>query len=347
MLRHNILISIRGFKRFKSTFFINLFGLASGLASAILIYLWIADEMKVDSFHENDDRLYQVMRNSQRPSEIKTASRTPIPLASSMREELPEAEMVLYIRRPSEGIVTVDETHLKADVLLGGPRFFELFTFPLRHGIRERAFTNTKSVALSTEFAEKLFGSADNVIGRSIQLKHYAHKGSLEISAVFEKIPFNSTLQFDMVIDMELFTTNHQWAVDWNGDEAETYVLLAEGTDVEAFNDKIRGYLEEKEPEDRKGSELFLQKYSEIYLYGEYKDGRPVAGRASYVHLFTYVAIFLVLIACINFVNLSTAQASQKMKEIGIKKTLGSNRSTLVSQFLTETIIMSLISVRN
>lgn len=346
MLKHNILIAIRGFKRFKTTFFINLFGLAVGLSSAILIYLWVADEMQVDGFHEHDSRLYQVMRNAQRPDGVNTEASTPIPLAASFREELPEIEKAINIRRPSEGVASVDDTHIKADVLLAGTQFFELFSFPLRQGDKDRAFANTKSVAISTDMAERLFGKEVNdVIGRSIQLKHYTYTGLLEISAVFERVPFKSTLQFDMVLDIELFTKKYEWANDWNGDEAETFVLLNEGADKDAFNDKIEGYLEEKEPEDRKGSQLFVQRYSDIYLYGEYKAGRPVAGRASYVRLFTYVAIFLVLIACINFVNLSTAQASQKMKEIGVKKALGSGRSALVTQLLTETIVMTVISV--
>ncbi len=344
MLKHNLLISIRNFKRYKSTFFINLFGLASGLASAILIYLWVADEMKVDSFHDQDDRLYQVMRNSQRPDGISTQTTTPIPLATSLEDELPEVEMALSIRQPSEGVASVDETHIKTEVLLAGTRFFELFSFPLQQGQREVALVNTKSVAISTDLAGKLFGSTDNVLGRSITLKHYAYEGSLEITAVFEKVPFKSTLQFDMVLDLELFTTKYEWANDWNGDEAETFVLLSKGADINSFNEKVRGWLEMKEPEDRKGSQIFLQQFSDIYLYGEYKDGRPVAGRARYAHLFTYIAIFIVLIACINFVNLSTAQASQKMKEIGVKKALGSGRSTLIIQFLIETTVMSIIS---
>ena len=345
MLKHNILISLRGFKRFKSTFFINLFGLASGLATAILIYLWVADEMKVDGFHANDDRLYQVLRNVQRPEEIITELSTPVPLASALEEELPEVERALAIRKPSQGVVTLDDTHIKAEVLLAGAEFFEVFSFPLQQGSKQNALANKKSVAVSTDLAEKLFGTTDHVLGKSIKLKHYGHQGFLEISAVFEKVPFKSTLQFDLVMDIELFTDANEWIIDWNGDEAQTMVLLAEGAKASVLNEKIEGYLEKKEPEDRKGSQLFLQKYSDIYLYGEYEEGRPVAGRASYTRLFTYIAIFIVLIACINFVNLSTAQASQKMKEIGVKKALGSGRGNLITQFLMETIVMSFISV--
>ena len=345
MLKHNIIISLRGFKRNKGTFLINLFGLATGLASAILIYLWVADETKIDGFHEKDHRLYKVMQNHVRPDEISTDIRTPIPLASSLKVEMPEVEMALTMRRGAEGIVNVGETNIKANMVFAGRQLFNLFTFPLIRGNKERAFTNAKSVAISASLAEKLFGKVDDAVGKSIRLNHSTYKGPLEVSAVFENIPFKSTLQFDMVLDIELFTTKYQWAVDWNGDEAETFVLLTEGASVKSVNDKIRKYLELKEPEDRKESQLFLQKYSDIYLYGEYKDGQPIAGRASYTRLFTYIAIFIVLIACINFVNLSTAQATQKMKEIGVKKTLGSDRSALVTQLLTETIVMSLISV--
>lgn len=345
MLKHNILIAFRNFKRFKSTFLINLIGLSTGLASAIFIYLWVFDEMKVDGFHANDDRLYQVMQNHPRPDEVSTNSHTPTPLALLFEEELPEVEMALAIRRAPQGVASVDETNVKAEVLLAGAQFFSLFSFPLQQGNKDVVFPNTKSVAVSTDLAEKLFGSTDNVIGKSIKLNHGTYKGLLEISAVFEKISVKSTLQFDMVISMELFTSKYEWARTWDGDEAETFVLLAEGTDVNAINEKIQGYLEEKEPEEKQGTQIFLQKFSDIYLYGEYKDGRPVAGRASYTRLFTYIAIFLVLIACINFINLSTAQAAQKMKEIGVKKALGSDRSAIVAKLLTETIVMSLISV--
>lgn len=345
MLKHNILISLRSFKRFKTTFFINLFGLASGLASAILIYLWIADEMKVDSFHENDGRLYQVMQNHPRPDEINTDPRTPVPLAPSFEMDLPEVEIALAIRRGAQGVATVDEINIKANILFAGGQFFNLFSFPLQQGNMNSVFSDTRYVAISTALAEKLFGNNQDVIGKSIKLNQSTYKGSVEISAVFEKIPAKSTLEFDMVLSMELFTTKYEWANAWNGDEAETFVLLAEGTDLEAFNDKVQGYLEGKEPEDKKGAQIFLQKFSDRYLYGEYKNGRSVAGRASYTSLFTYIAIFIVLIACINFVNLSTAQASQKMKEIGVKKALGSDRSTLVIQFLMETTVMSVISV--
>lgn len=345
MIKHNILIAIRKFRKNLGQFLINLIGLSTGLVSAILIYLWVADEMKVDGFHENDDRLYQVMQNYQRPDEIRTSPRTPVPLALSFEEELPEVEMAIAIKRATEGVATVDETNIKASVLFAGTQFFNLFSFPLQQGNKDRVLSDPRSVAISTDLAEKLFGTTQNVIGKSFKLNHSVYKGLLEVSAVFEKVPVKSTLEFDMVLNIELYTTKYEWANSWDGDEAETFVLLAEGADIGAFNDKIQGYVVEKEPEDREGSQIFLQKYSDIYLYGDYKDGRPVAGRASYARLFTYIAIFLVLIASINFVNLSTAQASQKMKEIGVKKALGSDRSALVTQLLTETTVMSLISV--
>ncbi len=345
MLKHNIIISLRSFNRKKGTFLINLFGLSTGLAATILIFLWVQDEKQIDGFHENDNLLYQVMRNAQRPDEIRTYSSTPIPLASSIEEEIPEIEKAVTLIKPSEGVASVDEHHVKANVLLTSNSFFELFSFPVLTGNSQNALSNIKSVALSKSFAEKLFGQSNNVIGKSLNLKHYAHKGPLEVSAVFTDPPSNSTLQFDVILSLEVFTSANQWAVDWNGDEAETYVLLTEGSDLNSTNDKIDKFLEKKEPEDRKGTQLFLQQFSKRYLYGEYENGTPIASRARYTQLFTLIALFIVLIGCINFINLSTAQATQKMKEIGIKKALGSKRVNLILQFLTETVLLALIAM--
>lgn len=345
MFKHNILIAIRKFRRNPGQFLINLIGLSTGLASAILIYLWVSDEMSIDSFHANDDELYHVMQNFPRPEEIRTNMRTPAPLAEVFEADLPEVEMALSVKNlPRQGTATVDENNIKVSAMYAGTDFFNVFSFPLQQGNKDRVFQDRSSIAISADLAEKLFGDVGNVVGKTIKWNHNFYKGTLEISAVFDPVPAKSTLQFDMVMSMDLFTEVHEWANVWNGDEVETYVVLTKGTDVEAFNEKVKGFLGEKS-EDKVGKEIFLQKYSDRYLFGEYADGKPQAGRIGYVRLFSFTAIFIVLIACINFVNLSTAQASQKMNEIGVKKALGSNRGTLITQFLAESIVMSVISI--
>ena len=191
---------------------------------------------------------------------------------------------------------------------------------------------------------KKLFSTTKNVVGKTVDWTRGQDKKSFHISAIFETPPRNSTLQFDFVWNMQLLIDADEYAGKWNGDYAKTFLVLKPDVDAEKFNNRFSSFMNTKTNE-RKKSQLFVQRFSDKYLNGRYENGKIAGGRISYVWLFSIIAIFILLIACINFMNLSTAQASTKMKEIGVKKTIGANRQSLIQQFLGESVLMSFLSL--
>lgn len=349
IIRHNLKITWRGFLRNKTAFVINLIGLSTGLAAFLLIYLWVTDETRMDKFHEYDGQLYQIMHNLEMAQGISTTESTPVPLAAALTEEIPEVERAVTVNNffnwpAREGLLSAGEQEVIAAGRIAGKDFFQVFSYPLLQGDPAQALANKFGVALSASMAEKLFGTTENVLGKSIEWDHIGFKGLFQVSGIFADLPVHSTEQFDFVFHLDQLTDNDQWANRWNGSYGSTYVLLKKGADLQSFNEKIAGLMQEKNPNNN-SSTLFAQAYGQRYLHGVYENGKASGGRITYVRLFSGIAILLLLIACINFMNLSTAQASKKMKEIGVKKTLGANRRALVMQFLGESTLLVLLSL--
>jgi ABC-type antimicrobial peptide transport system permease subunit len=220
------------------------------------------------------------------------------------------------------------------------------------HGNKEQVLANKTGIALSKRLAFTLFGTTENLIGKTIEwhrknFNEYVPKdfdGSYLITGIFENPPLNSTLQFDVLFSYDLCLEKYPELNEWSNGSGNpnTYVVLKEGADAEQFNKKIAGYLQSKQKDS--DVSLFIRKYSDQYLYGKYENGVQAGGRIQYIHLFTIIALFILSIACINFMNLSTAKASGRLKEIGIKKTIGAGRKTLLFQFLFESMLMALLA---
>lgn len=347
MFRHNIILAFRNFKRNKTSFLINLIGLSTGLTCAILIYLWVSDEINVDKFHYNNDRLYQVLQNRQFPQKIATWEITPTLLANAIKEDLPEVEAATNISSSEEnprGAFSFGGKNIIAEGIYAGENFFEVFTFPIKESENQSFLKDKNNIAISESFAQKIFSTSKNVIGKTIEWTRGQNKKSFRIAAIFETPPSNSTLQFDFVWNMQLLIDADEYAGKWNGDYAKTFLVLKPDANFEKFNNRFASFMNTK-TDERKKSQLFIQQFSDKYLNGKYENGKIAGGRISYVWLFSIIAIFILLIACINFMNLSTAQASTKMKEIGVKKTIGADRQSLVQQFLGESILMSFLSL--
>jgi putative ABC transport system permease protein len=347
MLRHTLLIIFRNFERNKSSFFINLIGLSTGLACALLIYLWVNDELHVDKFHEKDSQLYQVMQNFQLANGIVTWDYTPAHLANALLEEMPEVETAVSLnsryQRP-QGMLSDGDKHIQASGRYASKDYFQLFSYNLVQGDSKQVLTDKNAIVLSKELAQKLFNTTENIIGKIVKGNQDLYDATFHVTGVFENPPANSTDQFDFLLNYELLLANQAWANRWECDPAETYLILKKGTNINHFNEKIAGFLRPKTP-TREPSTLFVQQYSKRYLYGHYENGVQVGGRITYVKLFSIIAIFIVTIACINFMNLSTAKASTRLKEIGVKKTVGANRNILVVQYLGEAMLMTFLSL--
>nr|MBX2874291.1 ABC transporter permease [Saprospiraceae bacterium] len=343
LLRHNLLISYRSFLRNKRSFFINLTGLSSGLACVLLIYLWVADEWQYDRFHEQDQHLYRVLQNHTSPSGINTWKNTPIPLADALKTEvvgITEAVSISSKEENPRGVLSNGDLERISNGIFASPAFFDLFSFPLKEGTVEQVLTKKDAVVLSEQTAKALFPKEESIIGKTIKWRDVA----LEVTGMFADVPSYSSLQFDFVLHIDLMTERDEHAGKWNGDYARNYVLLKDHTEAEKISSGLGDFLKTGVAQ-RKRSTLFLQKYSDQYLHGNFKDGFLAGGRISYVKLFSITALFILLIACFNFMNLSTAQAGLKMKEIGVKKTMGAQRYALVGQFLTESLLMTFLSL--
>lgn len=348
MLKHNLLITYRGFLKDKTTFLINLIGLSTGLAGVLLIYLWVHDEMSVDKFHKKDSQLYQVMINFEDHRGVQTWEKSPLPLIKALQEEFPEVESGAFINNSflPKGKIRQGEQSTEANRLFVSEDFFDVFSYDLIQGDKNQVLAGRDNMVISEKLALKLFESTEDIIGKTVEWSHPYYEefnGLFQISGIFETPPVNATEQFDAVIHYDLMVKNDPPATRWSSTPGTNYLILQEGTDIKRFNEKIADYLAAKD-DAWEGSTQFVQQYSKRYLYGTYENGVQAGGRIEYVKLFSIIALFILLIACINFMNLSTAQASRKMKEIGVKKTVGATKSALVLQFLSESMLMVTLS---
>lgn len=347
MFHHNLLIIYRSFKRFKSAFIINLLGLSTGLASALLIYLWVDNELHMDKFHEKDSRLYQVMESHMQNDGWNTMIETSGAAADALAAEMPEVEYAAALAPPTwpgfdRFVLSVDERNFRATGQYAGADYFNIFSYKLIEGQADQVLADKNSIVISEDLAMELFNRKHNVIGKSVG---FQHEREFLVSGVFENIPAASSTQFDFVLHFETFKEMKPWAGEWNSSGPHVYLVLREGTDVMAFNKKIETFSAKRTNSDIAHRKTFVTPYSDIYLYGNYENGVQSGGRIEYVRLFSLIAIFILVIACINFMNLSTAKATRRIKEIGVKKALGAGRKRLVMQYMSESMLMTLFSL--
>lgn len=342
MLKHTLLIIYRNFQRFKSSFLINLIGLSTGLTCSLLIYLWVSSEWKMDKFHEKSDRLYQVMESKEIAGGTEVGEGTAGLLAETLAAEIPEIEYSAAVIE-DYGLLTISagDKHIKERVRFAGKDFFSIFSYQLLQGVEKRVLADKNSIAISESVSKKLFGNVENIIGKTIILEHDRR---FIISGIFKDTPSNSSKQFDFVVPFEAYKSmDGSWVLEWNNYGPSTYIVLKEGTNPELFNAKIKQFMSSKVKSSERN--LFIRPFSEGYLYNKYENGIKAGGRIEHVKLFAIIAVFILLIACFNFMNLSTAKASRRLKEVGVKKTLGANRETLIIQYLGESFLITLSSV--
>ncbi len=344
MLKHNLKIAFRNFKKDKSTFLINLTGLSTGLACAILIFMWVNDELAVDKFHKKDEHLFKIFANYNENGQISTEKELPPLLAKALPEEIPEVKLGAGSSGPFSSYgLTVDDTSLKAKGRFVTDNFFQLFSFEMLEGDAEKLFPNKNGIVISEELAQKFFPKTENVLGKIITYESGSKIITVAVSGVFKKLPKNSSLQFDYLLAYDQFIENLGMRYIWNNYVAEIYVVLHKDVELNQFNNRIASFITTR----NEGAEdvLWAQNFSDGYLQGDYKGGKIAGGRITYVKLFSLIALFILLIACINFMNLSTANATKKFKEVGVKKTIGADRQTLIFQYLSESMVLSFFSL--
>jgi len=343
MFRHNILISYRSFKRYKTSFFINLAGLSTGLTCALLIYLWVHDELQVDTFHENDAQLYLLLENKQQANSIETITYTSGLMAQSLAEERTEVAHAVTVREDEESAtLTFKDNSLRASGVYVDRDFFHVFTFPLIYGEKSTVLADKNAIIISESLAIGLFGSVDKALDQTIE---FQKDEQFLITGIFEDVPENSTLKFDYLLSFEKYLDDNEWALRWGNEPADVYVVLKPDTDVNQFNESIADYVKIKSNNGITDRVPFLVPFSKNYLFGKYENGKQIGGRIQYVRLFSIIAVFILVIASINFMNLSTARASRRLKEIGVKKVVGASRKALIFQHFSDSMLIVFLSM--
>lgn len=349
MFSYQLRFIFRNLIRNKSSFFINLIGLSAGFTCAILILLWVTDELSIDRFHENDRNLYQVMENHQMPQGITTQAWTPDLLARTLAEERSD---ILYASAvmPSTlfekfNIFTADNKLVKASGQFAEPDFFTIFSYSLLEGDKKQVLKENNSIVISEKMAISLFNTTKNVIGKTVDWEILNSRKQAVISGIFKEIPANSTTRFDFVLSYDCWLNLSESVgrkIHWGNHAPYTYLVLNQGADVKKLDAQIADFLKGKNGQTN--ISLFTIPYSSQYLHGNFTNGKQAGGRIEYVRIFSVIAIFILLIAGINFINLATARGAHRIKEVGIRKVSGSSRKALAVQFTFEAMAIIMLA---
>jgi predicted permease len=340
MLANYFKVAFRSLLRKKAYSGINILGLSIGLACSFFILLWVMDETSYDKFHDNGKQLYQVMRHMTTGGQTYTMNSLPRGIADEMEREFPEVEETVITYFDQELVLTNGDKNYREKGGYVGETFFQMFSFPFIYGNAETAMRGLTSAVITEKAARKIFGEDwHRAVGRTISVDH---NKEFTITGVVRDVPENSSIQFDILLPVEEYFARNTGKAHWYYMAYGIYAKLHEGTSLQAFNKKFGDIFNRHAKAD--DHQIFLQSFEDVYLHSFYRDGKLQGGRIEYVRIFTGVAIFILLIACINFMNLATARSSQRAKEIGVRKVIGAQKQSLVTQFISESVGMSFIA---
>jgi len=343
MFKNHLKIAWRNLLKDRQFTLLNILGLSAGLACALLIFLWVNDERSYDKFFANDNQVYQVMEHRKSDGDIKVSDESSGLVSEVLKAQMPQVQYAASLA-PTEwfqkSTLSVGDKNIKAQGQYAGKDYFNIFSFKLLEGDKSKVLADNSSIVISDELAKRLFGTTENIIGKAID---FQHDTTFFVSGIFEKVPSHSSQQFDFVLSFDYYFSVQSWVKTWGNTGPHNFVLLKKGTDIHAFNKKIAGLIAANANDTTRS--LFAARFSDNYLLNSFDHGAQVGSKIIYVRLFSLIAIFILAIACINFMNLSTAKAARRMKEVGIKKVVGAGRSQLVFQFLSESIMLTLMAM--
>ncbi|MEQ9426045.1 MAG: ABC transporter permease [Cyclobacteriaceae bacterium] len=343
MLKNFLITSIRSLKKQRLFSVVNILGLTIGLTTSILILLWVQDEVSYDNFHSEINQIYRVYewQTYSGGNSFPTYS-TPGILADALGDKYPEIEASAQFSPIYSDLVFTYENNLfyESEGYFTGPEIFEIFSFQFLVGNPENCLTRPRTLVLNRDLAERYFGEDwenKNILGKSILI---ANQWQYEVSAVVENYPDNSVFKFDFMVPFESVGELWSWDsfMEWGSNYTNTYVRLAKGTDADNLARKIVDLV--KQNDEAAVVDLYLFPFAESYLY-KLSGG----GRIEYVRIFSAIAFFILIIACINFMNLSTAKSGTRSKEVGIRKSIGARKGHLILQFLLESLVIAFSSL--
>jgi putative ABC transport system permease protein len=362
MFKHYAIVSFRNLLRNKSFSAINVMGLALGMTCCLFIYMWVKDERGVDNFHANGKKLFRLYEIVETDGQIWSRYATPFIRSSDdslglrevysvpddIKANIPDID---FATGYSEGYVLPwghpetfqlgDKLH-KLEGSRAGADFFKMFSFPLVAGDVDNALKDVSSLAISEKMSALFFASPQDALGKTIR---FEDRRDFVVTAVFKDLPHNSTLKFDYLINWEVCKTGY---INFSSNDWQTIIQVPENTNVEEVAAKITRYVKARtneKPDSPVKVSVGLQPFGDQYLHSNFVNGKPDGGRIEYVEIFSGVAIFILIIACINFMNLSTARSIRRAKEVGIRKVVGSSVKSLVMQFISESMMLSFFAL--
>lgn len=339
MIKNFFKVAWRNLLRNKGFSFINISGLAIGMAAAILIMLWIKHEMSYDQFHEKKDRIYEAWNRFEFSGKLHCWNTTPKVLARTLEKDLPEVERTVRVNWPSNYLFSIGEKRLTVNGNIVDTGFLQMFSFPLLKGDPKTALNNGSSILLTEKLAKKLFGD-EEAMGKVIKLDN---KDNFTVTGVLKDIPDNTRFKFEYLLPWDYLVKKGGDDSTWGNNSTRNYVLLKPNASLASANAKMKVLKPRYAPEDPKW-EMFLYPVSRWRLYSNFTNGKEDGGLIDFVKLFAVIALFILMIACINFMNLSTARSEKRAKEVGIRKVVGAQKRWLVTQFIGESILLSLIA---
>jgi ABC-type antimicrobial peptide transport system permease subunit len=341
MIKNYLKVAWRNLVRNKAHTFINIAGLSVGLACSLLILLWVQNELSIDAFHKNSKYLYQVYERQYFDNKVTGQYLTPGLLASEIKRQVPEVKYAVSVNPDEWHTFKVGDKIISLKGASADSDFFKMFSYPLLQGNAGNALSNPLGIAVSRKMAVAFFGSPQAAMGKTVRLDD---RKDFLISSVYEDAGINSSAKFDFLINWTSYLLDNPWARDWDNNDPLTYVQLRADANPATVDSKITYLLHKLDKYEKKGSffqELGLQRFDLVYLHSHFTNGKIDGGRIEYVRLFSIVAVFILLIACINFMNLTTARSVKRAKEIGVRKVVGAVRSVLIKQFITESLLIT------
>ncbi len=340
MFKNHVKIAIRGFVQHKLTFFINLIGLGLGLWAALLIGLWVQHEYAIDKDLEDSDLVYRIMEHQTYGTEVFTTNSTPGILARELKAVYPEVEKAANYSWMEENLFQYADKKIRLNGFYAEPDYLQIHMFDLLHGERDKLLMDKSHIVLTEDSAMKLFGRKD-VAGETVLMNDGLEQVTFMVQGVLASLPPTSSEQFDYILPYQVLFDKpfNAWMQNWGSNGPSALVKLRKESDPIKFSQKIENFI--KERNEGSSVQLFAFPQEDLYLHGQFKGGEQVAGRFAYVKLFALIGFFILLIACINFMNLSTAKSQKRAREVGVRKVVGAENGALIVQFLTESIFLA------
>jgi ABC-type antimicrobial peptide transport system permease subunit len=312
------------------------------MASAMIILLWIQSELSYDNFHEKKDRIYEAWNRAEFSGELQCWNTTPKVLARALEKDIPEVEQAARVDWSSNFLFSIGDKRITERGNIVDSNFLQIFTFPLIKGDSRTALKDMHSIILTEKFSKKLFGDDyKNAMGKVVKIDN---KENFTVTGIAKDLPTNSRFDFEYLVPWAYKRFIGDDDEYWGNNSTRTYVLLKQNASLASAQNKIRP-IKQKYQKDEPKWEMFIYPMAKWHLYSSFENGKEDGGgRIQFIKWFSIIAIFILLIACINFMNLSTARSEKRAKEVGIRKVVGAQKSTLISQFIGESVLLAMIA---